>query len=87
MKLATLMTDRGPRVAGVALDGRYVDLCEVDTKLPTTMHEILAAPEGLAAAAHALATGLTKGPFITGRLMAPVQNPGKVFCIGLNLLR
>ena len=84
MKLATLMTDRGPRVAGVALDGRYVDLCEVDTKLPTTMREILAPPEGLAAAAHALATGLTKGPFITGRLMAPVQNPGKVFCIGLN---
>ena len=84
MKLATLLTDRGPRVVGVALDGRYVDLCEVDVKLPTTMREILAAPEGLAAAAHALATGLTKGPFVTGRLLAPVGNPSKVFCIGLN---
>jgi 2-keto-4-pentenoate hydratase/2-oxohepta-3-ene-1,7-dioic acid hydratase in catechol pathway len=84
MKLATLLTDRGPRVVGVALDGRFVDLCEVDVKLPTTMREILSAPEGMAAAAHALATGLTKGPFVTGRLLAPVGNPGKVFCIGLN---
>ena len=84
MKLATLLTDRGPRVVGVALDGRYIDLCEVDAKLPATMREILTAPEGLAAAAHALATGLTKGPFVTGRLLAPVGNPSKVFCIGLN---
>lgn len=84
MKLATLLTDAGPRVVGVTLDGRYVDLCAVDVKLPLTMREILSAPEGLAAAAQALATGLTKGPFVTGRLLAPVGNPGKVFCIGLN---
>ncbi|WP_010588497.1 fumarylacetoacetate hydrolase family protein [Schlesneria paludicola] len=84
MKLATLLTDRGPKVVGVALDGRYVDLCEVDSKLPTTMREVLAAPEGLAAAAHALAVGMTKGPFVTGRLLAPIGNPDKVLCIGLN---
>ncbi|HEY0985285.1 fumarylacetoacetate hydrolase family protein [Schlesneria sp.] len=84
MKLATLKTDWGPRVVGVALDGRFVDLCEVDVKLPTTMREILAAPEGLITAAHALAVGSAKGPFITGQLAAPVGNPGKVFCIGLN---
>ncbi len=84
MKLATVLTDHGPRVVGVALDGRYIDLCAVDPKLPTTLRDILAATEGLAAAAHALATGLTKGPFVTGRLLAPIQNPGKVFCIGLN---
>ena len=84
MKLATVLTDHGPRVVGVSLDGRYVDLCAVDAKLPTTLRDILSATEGLAAAAHALATGLTKGPFVTGRLLAPIQNPGKVFCIGLN---
>lgn len=84
MKLATLLTDRGPRVVGLTLDGRYVDLCEVDVKLPTTMREILTAPEGLSAAAHALATGMVKGPFVTGRLLAPVPDPDKVFCIGLN---
>lgn len=60
MKLATLKTDWGPRVVGVALDGRFVDLCEVDVKLPTTMREILSAPEGLIAAAHALAVGMVR---------------------------
>lgn len=84
MKLATLMTDRGPRVVGLALDGRFVDLCAVDAKLPSTMREILAAEGGIAAAAHALASGTTKGPFVTGKLLAPVGNPDKVFCIGLN---
>lgn len=84
MKLATLLTDRGPKVVGVTLDGKYVDLCEVDAKLPATMREILTHPEGLAAAAHALAAGATKGPFVTGKLQAPVGNPDKVFCIGLN---
>ncbi len=84
MKLATLMTETGPRVVGVTLDGRFVDLCEVDIKLPKTMRELLSASEGLAAAAHALATGMSKGPFVTGRLMAPVGNPDKVLCIGLN---
>lgn len=84
MKLATLLTDKGPRVVGVALDGRFVDLCEIDVKLPKTMREVLAAPEGLSAAAHALASGLSKGPFVTGRLLAPVGDPGKVLCIGLN---
>lgn len=84
MKLATLLTDRGPRVVGLTLDGRFVDLCEVDAKLPTTMRDILSHPEGLASAAHALAAGLSKGPFVTGRLLAPVGNPDKVLCIGLN---
>ena len=84
MKLATLLTNQGPRVVGVALDGRFVNLCELDAKLPKTMREILSAPEGMAAAAQALASGMTKGPFVTGKLLAPVGNPDKVFCIGLN---
>jgi len=84
MRLATLQTDRGPRVVGVALDGRFVDLCEIDSKLPATLKGILETEQGLAAAASALAAGLTNGPFVTGRLLAPVQGPSKVICIGLN---
>ena len=84
MRLATLQTAQGPRVVGVALDGRYVDLCEIDSKLPTTLRGILEADQGLMAAANALAAGLTKGPFVTGRLLAPIDNPSKVICIGLN---
>lgn len=84
MRLATLQTDQGPRVVGVALDGRYVDLCAIDAKLPATLRAILETDQGLMAAASALAAGLTKGPFVTGRLLAPVSNPSKVICIGLN---
>jgi 2-keto-4-pentenoate hydratase/2-oxohepta-3-ene-1,7-dioic acid hydratase in catechol pathway len=84
MRLGTLQTDRGHRVVGVTLDGRFVDLCEVDPKLPSTLKAILAADQGLLAAANALATGMTKGPFVTGKLLAPIGDPGKVICIGLN---
>lgn len=84
MRLATLQTSQGPRVVGVALDGRFVDLCAIDSKLPTTLKEILESEQGLVAAASALASGLTKGPFITGRLLAPISSPSKVICIGLN---
>ena len=84
MRLATLQTETGPRVVGVALDGRFVDLCQIDVKLPSTLKAILAADQGLMAAANALAAGLAKGPFVTGRLLAPIADPGKVICIGLN---
>ena len=84
MRLATLQTENGPRVVGVALDGRFVDLCQIDAKLPATLKAILATDQGLMAAANALAAGLAKGPFVTGRLLAPIADPGKVICIGLN---
>ena len=84
MRLATLQTAQGPRVVGVALDGRYVDLCAIDPKLPNTLRGILEAEAGLMDAANALAAGLTKGPYVTGRLLAPVADPSKVICIGLN---
>ncbi|MBC8115860.1 MAG: fumarylacetoacetate hydrolase family protein [Candidatus Saccharimonas sp.] len=84
MRLATLQTETGPRVVGVALDGRYIDLCQIDAKLPSTLKAILSADQGLMAAANALAAGLAKGPFVTGRLLAPIADPGKVICIGLN---
>lgn len=84
MRLATLKTAQGSCVVGVALDGRYVDLCAIDPKLPTTLKGILEADQGLAAAANALAAGLSKGPFVTGQLLAPIAAPSKVICIGLN---
>ena len=84
MRLATLQTENGLRVVGLALDGRFVDLCDVDPNLPQTMKAILAADQGLMRAASALAVGLAKGPFVTGRLQAPLSDPGKVICIGLN---
>lgn len=79
-----LQTDAGPKLVGVTLDGRYVDLCAVDPQMPATLMATLAHPEGLAAAAGALGHGLSRGPYVTGRVLAPLHRPGKVLCIGLN---
>jgi len=84
VKLGMLQTAAGTTLAGVTLDEQCVDLLAVDPKLPGTLHEVLAHPEGLAAAANALATGMRKGPFVTGRWLAPIASPGKILCIGLN---
>ncbi len=84
MKLGMLETESGPRLVGVTLDDQLVDLCAVDVHLPTTLKEVLATKDGLAAAAHALVSGMHKGPFVTGRWLPPVAEPGKIFCIGLN---
>ncbi len=84
VKLGMLQTAAGTTLAGVTLDDQFVDLLAVDPKLPGTLHELLASPDGLAAAANALATGMRKGPFVTGRWLPPIASPGKILCIGLN---
>lgn len=84
VRLGMLQTEAGPKLVGVNLDGQFVDLCDVDLKLPNTLLEVLQAPDGLNNAAHALAAGMIKGPFLTGTPLAPIARPGKVICIGLN---
>ena len=84
VRLGMLQTEAGPKLVGVTLEGKFVDLCEVDVKLPATLHAVLEQDGGLVAAAHALAAGMTKGPFVTGTPLAPIARPGKVVCIGLN---
>ncbi len=87
MKLATLATDSGPRLVGVDLTSespRYVDLCAVDSSLPGCLRGLLSDPTGLERAAQAFSQGCETGPFITGKLLAPIRKPGKILCIGLN---
>lgn len=84
VRLGMLQTEAGPKLVGVNLDGQFVDLCDVDLKLPNTLLEVLQTPDGLNNAAHALAAGMIKGPFLTGTPLAPIARPGKVICIGLN---
>lgn len=83
MRLATLETSAGLRVVGV-VDDRYVDLQAADSSLPGSLRELLAQDGGLSRAAAAINKGRTAGLFLTGRLRAPIPNPGKVVCIGLN---
>jgi 2-keto-4-pentenoate hydratase/2-oxohepta-3-ene-1,7-dioic acid hydratase in catechol pathway len=86
MKLATIATDGGQRVVGVTNEPspRFVDLAAGEASLSGTMVEMLAAEDGLRRAALAFQAGLSGGLFVEGELVAPVPNPGKVICIGLN---
>lgn len=85
MRLATIetVTVTGPRVAAVR-GGKYIDLHAADPDLPRAVKELLAQENGLARAAWAADKGEKAGMFVEGKLLAPVQNPGKVICIGLN---
>ncbi|QDU37342.1 Ureidoglycolate lyase [Maioricimonas rarisocia] len=87
MKLATLATTDGPRVVAVdtsAAEARYVDLAAVDASLPTSLRGLLATDGGVDRAAAAAEKGLAEGTFVEGDPQAPIPDPGKVICIGLN---
>ncbi len=87
MKLATIQTTNGPRPVGVDLDGatpRFVDLLAVDATLPTTVRDLLESGDGVARARAAFEKGQEAGTFVEGTLLAPIPEPGKVVCIGLN---
>src|SRR5262245_6002172 len=83
MRLATIQTPSGPRAA-VRQGDAYVDLHATDPSLPQTMRGLLAGgPEALAAAASAAARAdAVKVP--GAKLLAPVPDPAKIICIGLN---
>lgn len=87
MKLATLRIEGESRIVGV-VDGengpQYLDLAAFDPSIPSSMKVLLSLENGLANAALAIATGLKKKTFVTGTLQAPIPNPSKVVCIGLN---
>lgn len=83
MKLVTYESPGGPRVAGVR-DGTCVDLNRTDVRLPACIKTLLAqGAEALARAAGALTVGdpLAQEEL---KLVAPVPNPEKIICIGLN---
>ncbi|MBS0260391.1 MAG: fumarylacetoacetate hydrolase family protein [Planctomycetes bacterium] len=83
MKLATIATAQGNKVVAVR-DGKYVDLAQADASLSGCLKGLLAQADGLARARAAADKGFAAGQFVTGRVLAPVQSPNKVICIGLN---
>jgi 2-keto-4-pentenoate hydratase/2-oxohepta-3-ene-1,7-dioic acid hydratase in catechol pathway len=84
MRLATLNTPQGPRPAVLAGDC-YVDLAATDPRFPTSVRSILAdtALRAAAAAAAGRPDAVTV-PAAGVRLLAPVHDPQKVVCVGLN---
>ncbi len=83
MRLASYLTNDGPCLVGVR-DGAAIDLTAADPSLPRSMKELLAlGAEGLDRVRAAMAKG--KPLTASGaRLRAPVPDPQKVICIGLN---
>lgn len=83
MRLVSFLSNGLPRVAAVR-NGKYVDLNTADSTLPATMNGLLAlGPTGLERARAALDQGIEIEPARV-KLLAPVPQPQKVICIGLN---
>ena len=83
MRLVTFQGPQGPRVAAVR-DGRYVDLAATDNTLPGSLRGLLSAgAEALNGAAAVASKGASIDPR-TVRLLAPIPDPQKVICVGLN---
>lgn len=83
MRLAMISTTTGPRSVAVR-DGKFLDLATADPDLPRSLKDILAMDGGLQRAAWAADKAQKAGLSINGKLLAPIPNPGKVVCIGLN---
>ncbi len=84
MRWATVATEQGPRVCG-NLRERYVDLNAADPKMPSTMRALLALPpEQQREAWSLLDRGKVSYERSSTRLLAPVPDPRKIICIGLN---
>lgn len=87
MKLATLKTKDGKRVVGVdgnQDDPRYIALSLVDPSIPDTMKKVLSLENGLEKCRAAFERGVQEEYTTEGTLLAPVPDPAKVICIGLN---
>lgn len=82
MKLVTYASSRGPR-AGVLSGSDIVDLNDADGSLPVTLKELVAlGPDGIKRAAAAASRGTLIAT--SRKLLAPIPDPQKVICVGLN---
>jgi len=85
MRLATIQTSAGPRAA--VLHGmHYVDLHATDRSLPASVRQLLeAGPAALRAAEQAARRPeAVTVPAAAAKLLAPVPDPHKIVCLGLN---
>jgi 2-keto-4-pentenoate hydratase/2-oxohepta-3-ene-1,7-dioic acid hydratase in catechol pathway len=84
MRWVTVQTDQGPRACGL-WEGQYVDLNAADPSLPSSVRALLALGlEGRRRAAEALPRGTVRHDPKTATLRAPIPDPPKIVCLGLN---
>lgn len=85
MRLATIQTASGPRAA-VLVGDRYVDLHATDASLPGSVRQLLEGGTELLRAADQAArrADAVTLPAAGVKLLAPVPDPHKIICLGLN---
>ncbi len=85
MRLATIQTASGPRAALLQGDS-YVDLHATDTGLPASVRGLLEGGPALLAWAREAAArpNAVRVPVAGAKLKAPIPDPPKVICVGLN---
>jgi 2-keto-4-pentenoate hydratase/2-oxohepta-3-ene-1,7-dioic acid hydratase in catechol pathway len=85
MRLATIQTAAGPRAALLVGDA-LIDLHATRPDLPTSVRELLAGGAGMLrnAAEAANRPDAVRLPASSVKLLAPIPDPPKVICVGLN---
>ncbi|MGL6074077.1 MAG: fumarylacetoacetate hydrolase family protein [Fimbriiglobus sp.] len=85
MRLATILTPHGPRAA-VHVAGSFVDLHATDSGLPVSVKHILGASATVkrAVAEAAGSPSAVKYAENAVKILAPITDPGKILCVGLN---
>jgi 2-keto-4-pentenoate hydratase/2-oxohepta-3-ene-1,7-dioic acid hydratase in catechol pathway len=84
VRWVTVQTDQGPRVCGVQ-EGQYVDLQATDPALPSRLKDLVAlGPEVMRRAWEILPRGSVRYEPSASTLLAPVLDPQKIICLGLN---
>lgn len=83
MRLVSFVSEGGPRVAGVRDDG-YVDLNRTNSDIPADAKAFLAGGPALVTAAREAIERGDPIPPDQVRVLAPVPDPQKIICVGLN---
>lgn len=84
MRLATIDLTDGTRRAAAIVENRANDLNATNSGLPTSLRELLAGGRDNVARAQAAAARTDAVVLPADRLKAPIPDPQKVICIGLN---
>ena len=84
MRWATVMTGRGPRACGLR-GHHYIDINAADPGLPATVRGLLGLGDvALSRISEAIAHGTEAIDAAAAKLLAPIPDPPKVVCLGLN---
>lgn len=84
MQLVSFTNSNGDLRAGALVDGKVIDLSATDASLPPTLRALLAAGDDALKRAERVSKSPDAKVATTVRPRAPIPNPEKVICVGLN---